>query len=481
MLIISLLLLVVSIFADDPYNCTRTQTINPPANISTPVIYPATWNPSKGAPQYASGQSCSWIVNVPKGMYALLQIKATTNESTTLQVNDSTGYVTIIQLADMEPFFLMDPSFRIDLHANKIGTFGMRIRWSIVQNASSTAWRTRQRSSPQTMFGSDFDNVTTIEADTRVNLLTLSPTRFSGDSSRLLRNTQVYDGNSIEAKHIGNLYQIHKNGARFVSTGKYLTLRSLLPGYYAVGNGVIVQDYEDVKPFHSYKAINCIMEAPCNVLLDATNGTAAAIRYSDEVIYMRNIKMTETNKISVYTDFVTDAHKLTDYLSTNINTTIPQKLNGQYTTFVLDKDHAIVSLTSDGTNWTSGFGGRRGFMTSPNYAINSNNQNFEDKIYSTSSKSSKISFYIDKASIPYGVTTISILRDRNTVFNATYSLENLPEDSTISAIGDTLSVQYQLNPTVYSKGIYISFGFDENGSAGMVFSILLIAIVSIFI
>ncbi|KAF1758004.1 hypothetical protein GCK72_014462 [Caenorhabditis remanei] len=457
-------LMVSQVLADDPYKCAGTQTIDPPNNISNPILYPSGWDKNHFAPQYAAGQNCSWIINVPKGMFAFFQMTANTNQSSVLKMTDSTGYVTTIETTNMEPYFLMNPSFRVDLQANEAGEFGMRIAWYKVNPTYPTSWQVHPNSSPLTLFAGDFDNSTVIEAETRVNLLALPSTVTISDLNPYLRNTQVFDGPSINSTHVGNLHQVLRNGQRYISTGKYLTLWSLIAGFNNVRNSVILQDYFDVKDFKTYKPISCIFD-PCDVSLDARQGTVAAIRYNPSYFFVRDISMPDTNKLSVYTDFVTDAHRLSDYTSSNSKTNTPQKFNGKYITFVLNQDQAIVSMVSDPSKveWSPALDSRRGFFSSPNYALNSSQQDYEDRIKSFS-KVSNISYTVDRAAISGAATlNVAILSSQKVVSENEYSTTNFPGGA-VWAVGDTITVKYQANGAV-TTGSFVSFGFDRYNSA----------------
>ncbi|UMM29307.1 hypothetical protein L5515_011733 [Caenorhabditis briggsae] len=461
---ISILAALISEFlAVDPYSCADTQTINPPANISNSISYPSNWQTSNDAPQYAANQNCTFTVNIPKGMFVFLQMKATTDPSSVLIMTDSAGYQNIIKLTSLEPYFLMDPSFTVSLQSVKSGTFAMSMTWHNVNPTFPTTYKVHPNSTPLYLTGGDFDNSTVIESETKVNLLALLPTLIITDVTPYLRNTQVYDGPSTNSKHVGNLYQIVANGNRFVSSGKYLTLWSLVPGFSNIGNSVIIQDYFDVKDFETYKPINCISD-PCKVEIDASTGTAAAIRYNPAYFFVKDISMPETNKLSVYTDFVTPAHKLADYTSSISKSNTPQKFFGRFNTFVLNQDQAFITLSFDPekAGWATAVDSRRGFFMSPNYALNSSDQNINDTVSGFSS-TSNISYAVDRSAIS-GAATLNVLitSKQKVVVNNTFSTTNFP-GGTEWTVGDTISVIYNSNG-VSTTGAFVSFGFDHYNS-----------------
>uniref|UniRef100_A0A1I7T108 CUB_2 domain-containing protein n=1 Tax=Caenorhabditis tropicalis TaxID=1561998 RepID=A0A1I7T108_9PELO len=460
-------LLISSFFVSkiiaDPYNCAGIQTINPPTNISIPWYYPAKWDISQPAPQYAASQNCTWIMNVPKGMFAYLAVKANTVQPSILKMTDSVGYITTIESTSKEQFFVTDPSFRVDLQSFAVGTFGMTVQWYTVNPTIPTTVQIHSKSTPLILFGGDFDNATVIQADTRVSFLVVPPTTL--DFYDFLRLTQVYDGPSIASTHIGNLYQFMSSGNNFVSTGNSITFFSLYPGF-RTGSGVIFQDYDDVKQFKSYKSINCISFVNnCQFTINARQGTAAAIRYSP-TFYVKNIEMPNTNELSVYTDYVKQSHKLADYKSTNTKTNIPQKFNGKLTTFVLDQDEATIQFSDNAIDakWTSGFDGRRGFFSSPNYGLSTNDQNFSDKIFGVST--SDITYTVDGSSINGdAILNVTIVLGGKTVISDIYTSSRLV-GGVVKARGDSIEVQYQTNGSITS-GSYVTFRFEKSTSTAL--------------
>uniref|UniRef100_A0A1I7T109 CUB_2 domain-containing protein n=1 Tax=Caenorhabditis tropicalis TaxID=1561998 RepID=A0A1I7T109_9PELO len=461
-------------------DCAGSQTINPPTNISIPWFYPTTWNYTQtDTPQYAPSQNCSWIINIPKGMYAIFTFSANTNNETALRITDSTGYTTIIESS--VPFFLLDPSFRVDLQATKNGSLGMGVTWYNVRQTASTTEQIHSNGSPLIAYSTEFDNPTVIQSDTKVSLLALPPTLIITDATELLRNTQIFDGPDINSTHVGNLYQILISGKSFVSSGKYLTIYSLFPGYGTLGNSVILQDYFNVKDFKSYKAINCIsLITTCEFDIDASDGTAVAIRYTPSYFFIKDVSMPQTNVLSVYTDFVTPAHKLADYTSTTSKTDVPQKINGVFTSFLLNKDKAKVIMSSNAENagWTSGFNGRRGFFYSPNYSFNSSSQDFSEKIQ-TSSSISNISYTIERAAIQ-GSATLNVIISKNqkSVIDTTYSVTNFPSGP-VSAEGDQISVTYKSNGA-WTTGSFVSFQIDKSATANGILIAVLISLWNLF-
>uniref|UniRef100_A0A8R1I1E9 CUB_2 domain-containing protein n=1 Tax=Caenorhabditis japonica TaxID=281687 RepID=A0A8R1I1E9_CAEJA len=485
---------LISYLAAAPYNCNGTYTINPPANITNPWFYPATWTDKDSPPQYTGGQNCSWTINVPKGMFAYFALKADTNKKAVLQMTDSIGYVTTFDTAAMDPFYLMDPSFKVELRATDVGSLGLRVMWYPIGTFYPETIKLSANSTPITRVSGDFDNGTVIEATTKVSILSIPPATTAPDLIPYMRATQVFDGPNRNSSFLGNLWQVMATGNNLLSSGKFLTLYSLFPGFN-IGNFVILQDYSgqnlivfvkkktiwilDVKDFKQYKAIQCIFPNLCQVSLNATQGKAAAIRFSGVPFYVKEISCPQTNKLSVYTDFVTDGHKLAEYSSDNVKTNIPQIFKSRFTTFVLNKDEALIQFSSDRTDakWANSFIGRRGFVSSPNYLLSSQSQNFDDLIGNNGRFN--ITYKVDNTGIVDNATfTVRIFDGNKAVVDETYSTKNFP-GGPVSSVGNSISVKYS-SPASNSTGAFVSFAFDEHKSANN-FGILGTIIIAIWI
>ncbi|CAO4364231.1 unnamed protein product [Caenorhabditis nigoni] len=453
-------LLAVQVLSDDPYNCAGTQTINPPVDTTKSWFYPANWNDTLPIPQFARNQNCVWNINVPKGWFANWIITSNTTNSV-IKMTDSTGYVTTLTVTSEDLYFLMDPSFKVELQASDVGQLGMQVTWIQVNtNLYPSTAKVHQSSLPLSLFGGDFDNSTVITADTQVSLLAFPSSTL--DFLPLLRVTQVYDGDSINAKHIGNLYQIMDSRTNFVSSGKSLTLFSLFPGF-DTHSLVLLQDYADVKQFKSYQPIYCVLPNNCAASLNATQGTAAAIRYWP-MFYVTRIAMATDNKLSVYNGYLGDAHKLSDYTSANLKTNLPQQFNGKFTVFVLDKGSATITFAGDSqsANWTTGFDGRNGFLASANYGLMSNEQSLADQIFSSSL--SDITYSFNSASLLGNATLTVLIKDGQKVSQDNTYTASGAKSGTVTATGTSLTVLYETSGTVTS-GPYVRFSFAKHNSA----------------
>ncbi|UMM16239.1 hypothetical protein L5515_013338 [Caenorhabditis briggsae] len=216
-------------------------------------------------------------------------------------MTDSTGYVTTLTVASKDRYFLLDPSFKVELQASDVGQVGMQVTWIEVNpKLYPSTSKVHQNSLPLSLFGGDFDNSTVITADTQFSLLAF-PSNIL-DFLLFLRVIQVYDEDSINAKHVGKFVKM---------------------------------DYSDVKQFKSYQPIYCVLPINCAASLNATHGAVAAIRYCP-TFYVTRIDMAADNKLSVYNGYLGDAHKLADYTFNSSKTDLPQKFNGKFTVFVLD-------------------------------------------------------------------------------------------------------------------------------------------------
>ena len=264
-----------------------------------------------------------------------------------------------------------------------------------------------------------------------------------------------------------------------------------------------------MKQFKSYKAITCIVPNMCELSLDATQGgPVAAVRLSR--FYVKNIAMPSTNTLSVYTNYVATANKLSDYTYVffssviNYNHKMSSDRQQQKPTFhnysmensqrsywirarllfssqemqlIVNKIETSVFQNMISAKWSTAFEGRRGFFTSPNYATNSTEQSFNDQI--SSSTTFDISYTIDGSSI-VGNSVLNVMIKSNqkavidnslvktwnvhiTVSIFRYSTKNYP-GGLVKATGDFISVNYQSQGSS-SVGPLIIFRFDKHNSA----------------
>ncbi|CAI2351507.1 unnamed protein product [Caenorhabditis sp. 36 PRJEB53466] len=448
-------------------NCTGTLTIDHPANLNDSYYWPTGWTDFQNyVPQFSAGQNCVWKFNVPKGMYAYFGASFTSSDSTTtLKMTDSIGVVTIFNESDFNhPFFLVDPGFSVELHSTAIGYLGIRVAWFEIPQTASNVITVAPNDAALALIGDTFNNPTTIQSQSRVSLVSIKPKQAFNDNVPAMRLTLICDGPTVNSTFIGNLWQVMTSGNQLVSTGHSLTLYSVWPGK-DLGNVAIVQDYSNVKQFSSYTGISCYLNTECQFQIDASNGTSAAIRYSESPQYLISMGLFYSASISVYSGALTTNQLISSYSENLTHNRIPQEFSGRLTTYTVDKGFAALELTgrSDYSKWSTIFDGRQGIVFSKNLGVSSSDQEFSET-FSRKDSSFNISLTVVDAGLTGAATLqITVLQDKTTVSDITYSARKLP-DNKIALTGNQLSVTYR-NQGSETKGCRLDFEFRMNGNA----------------
>ncbi|EGT37206.1 hypothetical protein CAEBREN_00795 [Caenorhabditis brenneri] len=408
---------------------------------------------------------CVLQINVPKGFYAYLTITGVIN-STTMTVTDSVGNSDwVASYANKDPFFLLNPQFSVYLETKAEGTLGMKVNWDKIGTFNPSSEPVLPNTVPIVKSSADFDNGLLIYSNTNVSLVSIRPPTQMEEIVMYMRNTVVFDGRSIDDKLIGNLWQMYQLGNHVVSSGKYLTLYSFLPSI-KTDSYALIQDYENVKQFSTYKGVSCFADTLCNVIIDARKGPGAAIRMSNNSHYLDEVDLAKDSTLTVYTGTVDPAHQLVQYTDSQ-KLSAGQKFNGLFTTYMVDNSVGIVYQSTDilYSNWSSIFDGRNGIMASKNYGSFSSDQNLQETFTGPSTDVYKMTLNVKNAGLTDGATlSVIVSSGGNIVFNENYSSKKLPP-AIISSNGNIVSIKYDTNGSETS-GIFLSFEFKLESSSG---------------
>lgn len=433
--------------------------------MSTSWSYPDGWKDSFPPPAYAANQICLWKINVPKGLYAYLTITGVIN-STTMTVTDSVGNSDwVAPYANKDPFFLLNPQFSVYLETKAEGTLGMKVVWHKIGTFNPSSEPVLPNTEPIVRSSADFDNGLLIYSNTNVSLVSIRPPTQMEEINMYMRNTVVFDGRSMDDKLIGNLWQIYQLDNHVVSSGKYLTLYSFLPSI-KTDSYALIQDYENVKQFSTYKGVSCFADTLCFVIIDARKGPGAAIRMSNNSHYLDEVDLAQDSTLTVYTGIVDPSHQLVQYTDSQ-KLSAGQKFNGLFTTYMVDKSVGIVHQSADilYSNWTSIFDGRNGILASKNYGSSSSDQNLQETFTGPITEVYKMTLNVKNAGLTNGATlSVIVSSGGNIVFNENYTSNKLPP-VTISSNGNIVSIKYDTNGSETS-GFFLSFDFKLKISTG---------------
>ncbi|CAB3409845.1 unnamed protein product [Caenorhabditis bovis] len=449
-----LILAIIPLFAyvlAEPYVCSQLQTYDYVVNKT--IYYPSTWNNTDSwSPQFAAGQKCEFVINIPESQYAMINIYANMTNST-LSVVDSIGNVDIVKVSKGIPFFMIAPSCRLLLDAQSVESFAFALQYYPVPAFTPNSYTVKAGADALVFQDKDADNGVVITADSRVSIVTFDVDYFFAGLEPLLRTTVIFDGPDMNSKFLGNLYQAYMSQHQLVSSGKQLTVFTLFP---------------DVKTIvGTFSGIKCYTNIICPFRVDAADGPSVALSYSP-ADYLTKVNMSQTtSKLSVFDRAFVPKNKLVEYSSSDFNHSLPQKFAGNLRYYYLDKGSAIIDLSRSAidSKWSKTRDGRKGFITSNNYGLSKSNQTmnelFEGSKY-------KYEFTLNIKSGANGLNgsaemTVIVIGENNAESKTKYSKANLPTNP-IVVDGYELGVTYDSKSEI-SNGIFVDFTMKQINSA----------------
>ncbi|EFO90313.1 hypothetical protein CRE_17696 [Caenorhabditis remanei] len=217
--------------------------------------------------------------------------------------------------------------------------------------------------------------------------------------------------------------------------------------------------FSDVKQFGNYQGVSCFNPDLCPVIIDARNGSGAAVRMSTSPHFLEEAVL-NSNNMAVFTGIVDESHKVAEYTNEH-KLSVAQKFDGLFTTYVIDKAMGIIYLSSDNldSNWTSIINGRTGIVASKNYGTLSNDQNTLETFTSPSKIVYDMSLVFKKWDLQGDATlTITSSAGGKVISSSTYNSTHLPPDVKFT-FGDNLVIKYDSNGPE-TIGVLINFSFD---------------------
>ncbi|UMM33743.1 hypothetical protein L5515_007107 [Caenorhabditis briggsae] len=447
----------------DGYSCTGSHTINPPADLTKPYYYPEGWTESQEPATYAGGQTCNWKINVPQGMFATVTYyKKTASESgiTCLYPN---GYEQFIEDQDQNPYIFTSPQFQVNLKvSDDSGEFSFKVVWTKYPGACQV---NNQLTDTRASASSPSPCITTYTSPNRVVLVGFS---LKDDKYPLLRQSAIYDGDSVNSSYLGNLatarYQI-------VATGNKLTIHTF--GLSAVFNytlfmGMDTNALGDVQqitgvnpPYDSRFAYYLYLNSEEKVSAIATIG-----RDPD---YLEQIREFPGGaNLRVYEEQISDSNLMATINQYNFQKQLPLEVKTSLKIYKLDGGRVYIPMTKNASeaNWNTVFDGRFVNVHSLDYRRTSYTQDtFEAFQIAPNSIKLYFKFNMVKFDTQGGPTTlaITIYKDGYTVYSDTFSKNHLPPPNTIKILGDMMTIQYQTHGT-YTKGFEVDLVTSRNSN-----------------
>ncbi|EGT33343.1 hypothetical protein CAEBREN_25820 [Caenorhabditis brenneri] len=287
--------------------------------------------------------------------------------------------------------------------------------------------------------------VTTITAPKGVRLVGFEP-NYSPIAN--LRLWLIFEGDSINNRYIGNLYDVYSNSdANSYTLGKQVTIykfNEIPQDNLTLYLGMDVQASGNVKFF---RGLVCSLY--CQINLDSTYAVNALITVSNDVDYLGKFKHFPTDSnLRIYEGQINDDHLLATVNSSNVLQTLPMAVKSSIKIYVLDKEKINMYLYTnpDDVSYSLVYAGRyiniRSFDVGQ---ISLQQDTFEN--FTTGDVYTLVNFnfnvtYFDLSG-PSTTMQITVFRAGNEVFYGKYFQGNTPPSTTIKVLGDSMIVNYR--------------------------------------
>ncbi|CAO4381704.1 unnamed protein product [Caenorhabditis nigoni] len=390
----------------------------PPLDRSTVTWYPR--NFTNNAPLYPNNYNCTYLINVPQGWFAEIQL---TVSSTTVQVIDQMGRIETTSNSNSEFFYFIANGGKLKLSTGVTSAnFGFSVIWKQYDRPNYT-YRYSVRKSEAVPFSYFLygNKPVVVEAETRVSATIVPVNRYK---SQYLRGIIYLDGPNFTSPCLGTGLQLLSGNNQFVSTGNFLTV--LILGNSGSNPEILFNDFYNMQGIKRFEATHC--DSLCSELkIDASKGKSVFQVENGESQYVLQ-KMTGFGKLDVYAGNLTPEKRnlIASYdLTADNHLSLPQLFKGSFTTFVMESGNCTISQT-----YSAGYSvyvefGRKGIITSAEYGTNWKSQGVVTKMYAPGN-----------AKFQYSVKSVDLKRwdtlevvgknDQQVTFRQTYNSTNYP-------------------------------------------------------
>ncbi|CAA97432.1 CUB-like domain-containing protein [Caenorhabditis elegans] len=276
-----LLATLIAFASADGYTCAGNTLINPFLNLSEPYYYPGTWRENMEPAEYAPDQKCNWKINVPQGTYATVIFYKKTQYESGIKCAYPGKDLEYISDNDQNPYIFTSPQFQVDLKVgDKPGEFSFKVVWSKYPPGSRM---NMQLDGIHSLAGVASSFYTTYTAINRVMLVGFSIPDFD---SAVLRQSAIYDGDSVNAKYLGNL--IDTLHGQIVSTGNKLTIYTFGLENHINNTLFMGLDTAAAGDIQKYNGLNCPADTTrgCSIILQSYFYATAVAKISRQPDYL---------------------------------------------------------------------------------------------------------------------------------------------------------------------------------------------------
>ncbi|CAL2046236.1 unnamed protein product [Caenorhabditis brenneri] len=451
----------------------------PPQNISSVTWYPS--NFSTGSPPvFPDNFVCEYQINVPQGLFIFIELTLNItnfqNETAPVQVIDQLRKIEDVFSARSEWFFFVAPGGRIKLSTGKSKVkFGFTLQWQSLPEINPEIIQINKTDTRPFVWSSYGSEAKIIKTYNRVSA-TIIPPLFESLRERY-RGIIFFDGLSWNMTSLGTGLQLIDEKTQYVSSGQMMTVMYLKHDTYSAQT--IFQDYTNTENIVQFQGLRLNGADDFAVInLNAIHGPAALQTYdTDDIItsvngtgrfyaYLGGVTVNKTNLIASY-----DAEICGNYL--------PQAFFGLSKTYVLENGVAMLNISQ---NEYSDFAptknfGRKGFVATNNYKLESTNQYVNVQINAPSNASRGVFKYSIQFAdlVPGAKLKISSYSNSHSSSSALYyDSSNRPDlNVTNEIIGDHFYVIYTSDYNI-NKGFYLDFEIVEHPSASSKFSVFVV-------
>lgn len=445
-----------TLVTSNPYSCTGKHTIDPRDNIRNPYYYPSNWTEGKEPEVYAPNQKCAWKFIVPNGMYAT-GIFYSLNE-----IGDNSIYIIYpngvsdgILMNNTSPYIFTSPEFQVTLDApNRNGTFSFKVFWS--KYPSTVCQSEIQLSSTDIIPSTASKCAITYTSPGKVFLSGLSNS-FKMD--QFLRQSAIFDGDSINGTFLGTLYDASHEG--IYSKGHALTIYTFDLFHQTNDTLFIGRNGGAAKNNTELFAPACYYQHPTDCKIQAfadansNDGTVSISRNVDYLGVPEKFPVNSTMKI--YERAIAEENLFATVNGSNFRNFFPMAVKSSMKLYTIDDGFLDIPLFQNPKNcsYYYAFIGRFIKIHSFDRGILSVEQGLDETFVSIDEL---LSFNFDVKHFDgnrKATLDIMVSREDNLVFSRRFSAET-PPPSTFTAIGDSVTVTYRTygaNTTGFEIGV----------------------------
>ncbi|CAO4360108.1 unnamed protein product [Caenorhabditis nigoni] len=435
---------------------------NPPNNISTQVVYPA----SNNSVTLPSDYNCVYQINVPQGWSSYVVVNAIPSSNLTnspiLQVFDFNQNAENFQYANNEKFYFIAPGGRIKLSTQSTNvSFHFSVQYYKKIYVYLPQLVNVSASDSQPSIVDVYTNPCIVTAETRASVVTipLDENFQKPEKIKDMRGILIFDGPTQNSTCLGTAYELFNSNRQLVSTGKTLTIIRLPARSFVSKTQLLIQDFENTQEIGEYRGIAGLDTR--SIVMDASKQASAFSTYSfagKSSDCLLNI--TGTGKLDVYYGGKTasQSNLIASYSESSNGVNLPQKIRGVVRTYVLTGGIATVQI---GMNSTCGVleNNVAGFITSREYKTNLTLRYSGDYQYYYSNEPFNFTLKVQNVDLSQSKSLqLRITYNKNDVLNVVYDSSNPPLlNAVLSGVGNEMDVIYLANSDAKKGGFYIDF------------------------